>query len=174
VAQPATGRFTLVGPEGNLAGADLTGADLSGAAARDLVLCPAALPGSGWLCAPQAHDPRYPPDRFALVGPGANLRGADLRETNLEGADLTGAELAGAITHELLRCPSTLPGKGWVCLEHAFKQWVLAGPGVDLSRTDMTDVNLRAGNMTGVNWTNTYCPDGTFSLVHDDTCEGHL
>ena len=35
-------------------------------------------------------------------------------------------------------------------------------------------MNLVTANLVNVNWTRTTCPDGTNSVVHQNTCKGHL
>ncbi len=46
---------------------------------------------------------------------------------------------------------------------------------VDLSFVDLSGMQgFETANLEGVIWFYTICPDGTNSLDHDDTCQGHL
>jgi hypothetical protein len=80
----------------------------------------------------------------------AGLVGADLRTANLSGADLRRANLFGAF---LVSADLT---------------------GADLTGATLIDADLTDANLTGVIWSNTWCPDGTNSDDDDATCVGHL
>ena len=93
----------------------------------------------------------------------ANLTGADLAHADMSGADLTGANISGAdVTGadldsaqvdglravNLTGCPAALPPE-WACLETPYEGIILAGPGANLSDTNLAEADMMGINMTG-------------------------
>ena len=88
----------IVGPNVDLAGADLTNSDLTGAALNNVDLTETLLNGvTGQLASAVGIilPPGYLIANNYIVGAGVDLSGADLSGTNVSGADFTGAILNG-------------------------------------------------------------------------------
>ena len=91
----------------------------------------------------------------------ANLAGDDLSDSNLSGATLTGANLSNADLTDTNLSGANLTG-------------------ANLSGTNLTQTNLKgatgliAGQLTGVSWNKTTCPDGTNSSKDGGTCLNNL
>ena len=81
---------------------------------------------------------------------GVDLTGAWMQQANLAGANLRGARLVRAV---LLRADLR---------------------GADLRDADLSGALLGAARLSGVQWGNTICPDGSNSDAHGGTCLGHL
>ena len=73
----------------------------------------------------------------------ADFRGSDLRNADFTGADLAGANLQGA-----------------------------GLDGVDFRHANLTGAQL-SGDLRGVTWSDTVCPDGSNSDADGGTCSGH-
>ena len=87
---------------------------------------------------------------------GASFRGADLSGANLHRADLTGANFGSG---------ANLSGANLT--------------GADLTGATFNNANLYGANLfnatlTDVNWSNTKCPDGTYSGDHGNSCAENL
>jgi uncharacterized protein YjbI with pentapeptide repeats len=83
----------------------------------------------------------------------ADMRGADLTGANFDGATLHGADLGAAIMDgvhatNLQDCPAVLP-IGWGCIETPYAGLILAGPGADLSDTNLSEANMLSIDLTG-------------------------
>jgi hypothetical protein len=92
---------------------------------------------------------------------GQNLSGADMQDDDLNAANLRDANLSGA----------NLVGAA-MSVAHA--------TGLNLDGANLTEAGLTGMTGTGIQtngtiWTNTNCPDGTFSYQNPgDTCAGHF
>ena len=139
-------------PHANLTGTNLSGATLTGVSSGAIVGSPAALP-SGWSLVTTGTDGGY------LVGFGANLNSASLQGSDLSGANFSGVTLAQAHMENSNLTGATLAGADLT--------------GVDL----VNDVGLSPASLTGVVWSSTKCPDGSFSNTNGtspQSCIGHL
>ena len=91
----------------------------------------------------------------------ANLSGQNLSNSNLSGANLSGADLSNANLYGTNLSYANLTG-------------------ADLSGANLSYANLKgatgltAGQLTGVTWNKTGCPDGTLSNKDGGTCLHHL
>ena len=139
-------RGFLIGPGANLTGADLSGANLNG-----LTLTAATLDHvrSGGVVGNVVSLPSNWAVRSGfLLGPTADLKNADLRNVDLAGVDLRSADLTGvSLGGNFGRCnPGFQPASanfpdGWrfLCPSEGSLQLVAVGPGVKLSREQVSD-----------------------------------
>lgn len=173
----------------NLSGADFSGADLEWArfASADLDnadLSTANLTGivTGIVTGTPAKLPaHWEILQGYLLGPTVGFSdGADLKGVNFSGADLEGGYLEGIDLSS-----GTFIGTDFqsaALLNTNLKTADLSG--ANLSATTLNDVNLTNANLSGANlksayvsgdlagirWGNTICPDGTNSNSHDAGC----
>src|SRR5690606_29282117 len=94
----------------------------------------------------------------------------DLRGVSLAGATLVGADLTGAWMQQANLAGTNLRGARLV-------RAVLLGAdlrGADLTDADLSGALLGMARLSGVQWGNTICPDGSNSDAHGGTCLGHL
>ncbi len=149
--------------DANLAGTDLSQATLDQIQAYGLGRpteifespengCPDALP-QGWRCLNDGAF--FLGNGQVLVGPTANLSGVSLTEVDLEGVDLSQIIAEGFRARNLLSCPAVLPAE-WHCIAHdrdefARDEFVLMGPGADLSGLDLSFRDLTGFNLVGAN-----------------------
>ncbi|MFS8533048.1 Ig-like domain repeat protein [Sphaerobacter thermophilus] len=96
--------------------------------------------------------------------------GLDLRGAQLPGATLVGVDLTGAWMQQANLAGANLRGARLV-------RAVLLGAdlrGADLRDADLSGALLGMARLSGVQWGNTICPDGSNSDAHGGTCLGHL
>ena len=128
-ALPHTGN-TLLGPDTDLSGLDLSGADLSGVVLSNADLAETNLDNAN-LSGADLQDAKLEQ---------ADLAGAVLNGANLDGADLGGANLTGVQAANLDNCPDSLPSQ-WTC-----KDDTLLGPGADLSGLNLSGLDFSGGS----------------------------
>ncbi|HUD16806.1 MAG TPA: pentapeptide repeat-containing protein, partial [Acidimicrobiales bacterium] len=167
----------------DLNGADLSSADLTNVKSGGITGTPASLP-SGWTLF-----------NGYLVGAGANLRGAklsgaDLAGANLSDADFNVASLSGADLVGTNLSDANLGDTNFTGANLTDAEIIGADlDGADLLNADLSGADFAGSNLsnatftgttgdatadvTGVEWDDTTCPDGTNSNDDDFTCLGH-
>lgn len=107
---------------------------------------------------------------------GAALNGVNADHVNFTGATLTGANLSsGSFTSSNFNSAAM---SGLAISDMSFAGSSFSG--TNLSNASFTNVilngstGLNTATLTGVTWSNTYCPDGTLSSDNGNTCSGHL
>jgi uncharacterized protein YjbI with pentapeptide repeats len=102
----------------------------------------------------------------------AAIIGSDLESADFSGTDFTDGQISsGAILTDTNFTSANFTS-------------TVFGPGLTISGTNFTNADFTGALMlgedfsdsilTGANWSNTTCPDGTNSDNNGDTCEGHL
>ncbi|MFL5797653.1 MAG: pentapeptide repeat-containing protein [Actinomycetota bacterium] len=112
---------------------------------------------------------------------GCNLIAANISHQSMSGADLSGANLKFALADGVNFVATHLENanlQGVEFIDAALENAHMDG--ADLTNANMKDAvmtgaQLPGATLTGVNWDNTTCPDGTNSTNDNSgTCEGHL
>jgi uncharacterized protein YjbI with pentapeptide repeats len=165
-------------------GVDLSNANLSGANLDDASLFTTTLDDAIFDNASLRNTIMEDAHAHRASFINADMRGADLYFTSFNNANLTGANLSNMWIHSFDAPGAILQDVNFSGSEIRFVDWRNTNlTGADLSATFLTYVNvsgasfvnatllgakLRAGNpLTGANWSNTICPDGSNS-DHDD------
>ncbi|MEC8023927.1 MAG: pentapeptide repeat-containing protein [Myxococcota bacterium] len=131
-----------LGPKANLSGTNLAGASLKMANLKQANLDGVNLYG--------ADLSKSTLTKASFVGAGlahVDFTDAVLMEADLTHANMSHAVLSGARGVHLVGCPDALPG-AWNCQETVGSGYILAGPGADLSETDLTFAPLAGINLT--------------------------
>jgi uncharacterized protein YjbI with pentapeptide repeats len=136
----------LLGPETDLAFADLSGLDLDGDVLTQAVLDGTNLTGATATAANLTHADLDNADLTSANLSDADLTSANLRDSVLTGTVLTGAQLAGIYNGGITGVPAALPAD-WQLLGGSFGY--LIGPGADLQAVDLTGADLAGADLAG-------------------------